>query len=283
MITSVSDAVRDQRERTRAGLTAGRVAMGLLVAAVGIGSIFSAPIFGLLILIIGIMGAYELSALAKRANADMSLPVVVGGTIAYVALAYFEQMPRYESGLIALIAVGAILFGFAAGVDHFGARVGWTAFAALYTGKLLSYFIVLRQGPHGMAFVLWTVIIVVITDTIGMIVGLRFGRRRLWPQLSPSKTWEGAIAALIAACIAGTLMGLWKLIGVPWTFGLLFSAVLSVAAQLGDLAESAFKRDAHVKDSGQLLAEHGGVLDRFDSYVLAGAAAYALLLWSGRL
>lgn len=283
MITSASEAVRRANERGRGGLTTRRIAVGLLVAAVGIGSIFSAPIFGLLILIIGLMGVYELAALAKRANADMSVPVVVGGTIAYALLAYFEQMPRYESGLVALIAVASILFGFAAGVEHFGARVGWTAFATLYTGKLLSYLIVLRQGHNGLAFVLWTVVIVALTDTVGMIVGLRFGWRRLWPQLSPSKTWEGAIAALVAACIAGTLFGLWRQIGVPWTFGLLFSAVLSIAAQLGDLAESAFKRDAHVKDSGQLLAEHGGVLDRFDSYVLAGAAAYALLLWSGRL
>jgi phosphatidate cytidylyltransferase len=283
MITSASEAAAQTRDRLRGGLSARRVITGLLVAAVGIGSIFSAQAFGILILLIGVAGAYELSTLAKRSNADLSLPVVIFGVVAYVALAYFQQMQRYESGLIALIAAMAIVFAFAAGIDHFGARVGWTTFSALYAGKLLSYFIVLRQEHNGLALVLWTVVIVALTDTVGMIVGLGFGRRKLWPQLSPSKTWEGAIAAFAVACIAGTLLGTAPQLKAPWAFGLLFSAVISLAAQLGDLAESALKRDAHVKDSGQLLAEHGGVLDRFDSYVLAAAAAYALLLWSGRL
>lgn len=283
MITSASDAAARPRTGLRGGLTARRVITGIVVAALGIGSIFSAPAFGILILLIGVSGAYEFSTLAKRANADVSLPVVIFGVVAYVALAYFQQTQRYESGLIALIVVMAVVFCLAAGIEHFGARVGWTLFATLAAGKLLSYFIVLRQEHNGLAFVLWTVIIVALTDIVGMIVGLSFGRRKLWPQLSPAKTWEGATAAFGVACIAGALVGMTPQINVPWTFGLPFAALISIAAQLGDLAESAIKREAHVKDSGLLLAEHGGVLDRFDSYMFAAAAAYALLLWSGRL
>ena len=264
-------------------MTARRVAVGLLVAIVGIGSIFLAPLFALLLLLVAIVGAVEFAALARRAGGDVSLPIAIGGSAAYMALAFFQQMQRYEHGLVAMIVVGTIVLGLAAGADHFGARVGWTLAATLYLGKLLSYLVTLRQSHNGEIIVLWLVAIVVLTDTVGMVVGLRYGRTRLWPQLSPSKTWEGAIAAFAAASAVGTLAGLSPLVNVPWGFALAFSAIVSLAAQLGDLVESAFKRDSRVKDSGQLLGEHGGMLDRFDSYVLAGAAAYMLLLWSGRL
>jgi len=264
-------------------MTARRVAVGLLVAIAGIGSIFWAPLFALLLTLVAIVGSVEFAALAKRAGAGLSLPVALGGCTAYMALAFFQQMYRYEHGLLAMIIVGAIVLGLATGFDHFGARVGWTVVATLYLGKLLSYLVVLRQLPNGERIVLWTVVIVVLTDTVGMAVGLRYGRAKLWAQLSPAKTWEGAIAAFAVACGVGTITGTSLLVGVPWGFALAFSAIVSLAAQLGDLVESAFKRDARVKDSGEFLGEHGGMLDRFDSYVLVGAAAYVTLLWSGHL
>jgi len=264
-------------------MSARRIAVGLLVAVVGIGSIFWAPAFGLLVLCIAIGGSFEFAQLARRAGADVSLPVAIGGSSVYVALAFFQQMNRYEHGLIALVAVAAVTFGLAQGLDHFGSRVGWTVFAVLYLGKLLSYMVVVRQLHNGAMFTLWIVVVVVVTDVVGMFVGLRYGRHKLWAQLSPSKTWEGAFAAFVAACVVGVAFGLTSYIGATWPFALAFSAVIAFAAQVGDLTESAFKRDAHVKDSGQLIADHGGVLDRFDSYALAGAAAYVLLLWAGRV
>ena len=82
---------------------------------------------------------------------------------------------------------------------------------------------------------------------------------------------------------AGTLLGFVPLLGLPWYVGMVFAGGVSIAAQLGDLAESALKRNAQVKDSGQLIVGHGGVLDRFDSYFLAGVLGYAILLWFGRV
>jgi phosphatidate cytidylyltransferase len=116
-----------------------------------------------------------------------------------------------------------------------------------------------------------------------MLVGLQFGRTPLAPRISPGKTWEGAIAAFVVATAAGTLLGFVPLLGLPWYVGMIFAGSVSVAAQLGDLAESALKRNAQVKDSGQLIIGHGGVLDRFDSYFLAGVLGYAILLWFGRV
>jgi phosphatidate cytidylyltransferase len=167
---------------------------------------------------------------------------------------------------------------------RFAVRWGMTVIAGLYLGKIASYLVAIRGIQHGGgAYTLWLIIVVALTDIVGMIVGLQFGRTPLAPRISPSKTWEGAIAAFVAATAVGTLLGLLPQIGAPWYLGLAFSGSVSLAAQLGDLVESALKRNAQVKDSGQLIVGHGGVLDRFDSYFLAGVVGYAVLLWFGRV
>jgi phosphatidate cytidylyltransferase len=125
--------------------------------------------------------------------------------------------------------------------------------------------------------------VVALTDVVGMLAGLQFGKTPLAPRFSPGKTWEGAIAAFVVATAVGTMLAFIPRLGMPWYVGLVFAAAVSIAAQVGDLVESALKRNAQVKDSGQLIVGHGGVLDRFDSYFFAGVVAYAVLLWFGRV
>ena len=136
---------------------------------------------------------------------------------------------------------------------------------------------------HGIAITIWTIVVVALTDIVGMIVGLRIGRTPLAQHLSPRKTWEGAIAACIVATGAATLLGFAPQIAMPWWLGLTFGFAVSCAAVVGDLVESALKRNAHVKDSGEIMPGHGGVLDRFDSYLVAGFIAYTVLGAAGRL
>lgn len=272
----------DTSQRLRQELSLKRVAIGLLIAAIGVGSVFARPLFALLILVIALLSVVEFARLTQRAGAAASLWVAIPAVIAYIVETYFNL--RFEPGMSVIVVIAAMIAALAGGVDRFAVRWGMTVIAALYLGKLASYLVALRGISHGGgAYTLWLIVIVALTDIVGMIIGLRFGRTPLAPRISPGKTWEGAIAAFVVATLAGMLLGFIPLVAVPWYVGLVFAGGVSLAAQLGDLVESALKRNAQVKDSGQLIIGHGGVLDRFDSYFLAGVIGYAILLWFGRV
>jgi phosphatidate cytidylyltransferase len=124
---------------------------------------------------------------------------------------------------------------------------------------------------------LLTVGVSVVGDTLAYLVGSRFGRHPFMPQISPSKSWEGALAALLAPTLmVGLLLPLaLPRMGHPAAFGIGLLAAL--AAVVGDLVESQLKREVGIKDSGRLLPGHGGVLDRMDSLIFVGAVVYSLL------
>jgi phosphatidate cytidylyltransferase len=269
-----------------AALSGRRVFNGALVAAAGLGSVFYPPALALILAVIATFGIIELRNLARRAGGDFSLPVSLCGSLAYVILPLLGQLQRFESALVGFIVLGSMLSAFRHGTATFFERSSRTAFAALYLGKPLSYFLLLDTSgsvAHGIAITIWTIVVVALTDIVGMIVGLRIGRTPLAPHLSPRKTWEGAIAACIVATGAATLLGFAPQIAAPWWLGLTFGFAVSCAAVVGDLVESALKRNAHVKDSGEIMPGHGGVLDRFDSYLVAGFIAYTVLGAAGQL
>ncbi len=113
-------------------------------------------------------------------------------------------------------------------------------------------------------------------DTGAYFAGRRFGRHKMAPVISPKKTWEGFAGAAVVCLGAGVLLALFML-GQPWWFGLLFGAVILVTATFGDLGESLIKRDLGIKDMGNLLPGHGGIMDRLDSLLPSAAVAYLLL------
>ena len=267
----------------REALTAKRVVNGTLVAALGLASVLFAPVFAALLTLIGIIGVFELKNIARRTGAEVSASVAIAACVAYSTMAYLGVLARYESVLVGAIIVASLVSAFAHGTERFAGRCGMTLFASLYLGKLLSYFVLLRGAHLGIALTYWVIVPVALTDTVGMIAGLRFGKTRMAPRLSPNKTWEGAIAAFVVATAAAVGMAFLPQLRMPWWLGLILGASTSIAAEVGDLFESALKRNAQVKDSGQIIAGHGGVLDRFDSYLVAGVVAYTVLGLAGRL
>lgn len=150
--------------------------------------------------------------------------------------------------------------------------------AVAYTAGLMSHFFLLRElpGPWGIRWTFVTFFLVWATDTGAYLIGKGFGRHLLAPAVSPSKTVEGSVGGLFFSLGVGWLLGHW-LVGVPTGFLLGLALVVGVSAQIGDLFESALKRAAGVKDSGQIIPGHGGILDRFDSFVFVLPLVYYLV------
>ena len=171
-----------------------------------------------------------------------------------------------------------------------GARP-WLGFLFLllgpvYIGFLLGHGLAMRdlsggEGDLGRAWLLFTLLVVFACDTGAFAVGRLAGRHRMAPRLSPNKTWEGAAGGLAASVGAALLVGLAFELTLPEWHQALIGAVAGVAAQVGDLFESALKRAANVKDSGSIMPGHGGILDRMDSILFALPAVFYMLLAAG--
>jgi phosphatidate cytidylyltransferase len=129
----------------------------------------------------------------------------------------------------------------------------------------------------GRQLLLFTLVLVWVGDSAAYFAGHAFGRSKMTPHLSPNKTWEGAAANLLGALLVALVFGYWVKIPPPHLFAM--AALGSIAGQVGDLFESAFKRSAGVKDSGTLIPGHGGILDRIDALILAAPAVWYYFEW----
>jgi phosphatidate cytidylyltransferase len=196
-----------------------------------------------------------------------------------------------------LLALPVLLFGL---MTYRAARTGvalgrlrrwYGLFGAIYIGLSLGSFVLLRSlqprirvGPFGPEdrgawLMLLVSVCVWATDTAAYFVGRGVGRRKLAPTLSPGKTVEGALGGLVGGLVAGGLFGAWLRL-TPYD-ALTLGALAAVAGQIGDLWESALKRELGIKDFGAIMPGHGGALDRFDSLLFVAPLAYLYLLWRG--
>lgn len=207
--------------------------------------------------------------------------------LVYLALTSFPELLGWSwfiAGLW-LIAVLSIALARRTPAEH---PLGATAVAVLavsYTAGLPSFLITIRHSTMperswaGAWLVFLPLVITWVCDTAAMFGGRAFGGPKLWPSVSPGKTWSGSVSGVVGALVTFPLMSRFVLepagIVLPLPQGLILAGVLGVIGQVGDLAESLFKREVGVKDSSSLIPGHGGVLDRFDSlyFVLPASAA----------
>ena len=157
--------------------------------------------------------------------------------------------------------------------------VGSLSMAFLYVCLPLGLLMVMDRHPRGNLWILFLLTVIFMSDTGAFYIGRFFGKRKLYPSVSPNKTWAGAFGGLLAGVISGLLFSyLFRPGGFPLQAGLLAGA-LSVCGQVGDLVESMLKRNAGVKDSGRILPGHGGLLDRVDGVLFAVPLLYLCLSW----
>ncbi len=250
-----------------------RSVIAVAFAALGFGAIWAGGAWGLaFVMAAGGIMAWEWRRIAARDE----VRVLAGFQALAVAGAAFVAFGgRLAEAIFFLIAVAAlgVLFDLARGRSPW-----WSLLGALYLGVALSFFVFLLGAPaHGLQAVVWLVLVVVATDIGAYFSGRLIGGPKLWPRVSPNKTWAGAIGGVTLAALAAFLIGLGA--GRPFGGGAEIAAVfVSAVAQAGDLGESAFKRRFGKKDSGRILPGHGGLLDRLDGLIAATVAVGALSL-----
>lgn len=214
--------------------------------------------------------------------------------IVATALFFVAVYLRPQDTLAAASFATLVLFGwstFRSELPHVLGETAAGAFSLLYIAYPLSLVAGIWASEDGTALLLFLFLCVWSGDIAALYIGRRFGRRKLAPRVSPHKTWEGAIASVVASVVFGVglvLLGDWLLAHgssftrlhttASWWQFVPLAVLLNAAAQIGDLVESAIKRGAGVKDSGTLLPGHGGVLDRIDALLLAAPALWFCML-----
>jgi len=234
-----------------------------------------------LALVGGLLALHELYVMARELR-----PLVLGGYLGFAATLLGLQLGGLEwmlGGLLVTFVFTFVVYGLGGVRQSATSSFAVTLLGVAWVGAGLGCLLLLRDIPD---FGFWAVMAVLFTvfaaDTGAFFVGRTFGRHRLAPAISPAKSWEGFVGGVVAA-IGMAFVILYKdrddFLSIPES--LLLGLVIALAAVLGDLFESAVKRDLEVKDSGRVLGGHGGVLDRLDSLLWAGPAAYFTILAFG--
>jgi phosphatidate cytidylyltransferase len=252
------------------------IAVGLSLGLIVVASLFLYPpaFFGVIVVAAGV-GVWELVRALKLSGANPPLIPLLGGTLLITGLAWYAGPDAMSLGLLVTV-LAALVWRLADGPAGFQRDLTATALVAVYVPFLLSFGILLVRPEDGHLRVLSAMACIVLSDTGGYAAGVFLGKHPMAPTISPKKSWEGGAGSVVAAAIGGSLL-LYFLLDVPFYWGALFGAVISVASIVGDLAESMLKRDLKIKDMSNLLPGHGGLMDRLDSILFAVPAAFLLL------
>jgi phosphatidate cytidylyltransferase len=269
-----------------------RIITALILIPVVLVLVFLGPrwhwLFVLAIAAVGQLATWEFLGMAEKSGANPPRIAVLLANLALFAGNF--AWPDQTAPILGMLSLGLLVYcTFSRPVEQMMADVATSIFCLLYIGFTLISLPALREQTNGPSLVAFLLCAVWAGDTVALYVGRAWGRHKMAPSLSPNKTWEGTLGSLAGSLLAtGVLLGLARLLAAKWDSAILsypedvwywlgLAALVNVAAQVGDLAESALKRSAGVKDSGSLLPGHGGVLDRIDALLVAAPALWYAL------
>ncbi|MES2392362.1 MAG: phosphatidate cytidylyltransferase [Acidobacteriota bacterium] len=238
--------------------------------------------------VIALLAVWEFRQMCVECGNPIPIWWTVGAVLLFFAVAF-----RAPQVTIAALSFSTLLLfvwsAFRSPLECVLAETATGLFLLLYIAYPLTLIPQFLIQENGTALLLFLLICVWSGDIAALYIGKRYGKRKLAPRLSPNKTWAGAVASVVASVLFGlALIGLGEYLSThttftrlhtsePWWQTAILAVVLNIAAQLGDLVESALKRAANIKDSGTLLPGHGGVLDRIDALLVAAPVLWFFL------
>jgi len=274
------------------GTRMNRILIGLALGAAIIGALYLGEWYSLVLFsIVVLVGQQEMSRLSQQMlKVESTLRAVIFITLGTLTFAYLSwlllsdrtQVLSHQSFIFTLLLVTTVYYIMriiglysVTGVSYLKEMIDALVYVPL--SMVLAYWICVRSGLWESSTLLGIFILIWSTDSGAYYAGRTLGKRRLFPRISPNKTWEGAIGGLLCAMIisVGLSQIFLVLSSLDW---LIISVIVWAMGTLGDLIESHYKRMAGVKDSGTLLGDHGGVLDRFDAFLCA-VPFVAAYLW----
>jgi phosphatidate cytidylyltransferase len=267
-----------------------RVLTAVILVPLVLVLVFKAP-FWLITLAsaaVAALATWEFLVLADASGAKTPRIAVLIGIAVLFACIFFR--PEYATPLLGLLTFVFFIFcAFRSPLPRVLPDTAYATFGLLYVGLSLTAIPLLSAQENGSSLLVFLFFVVWTGDIVALYVGRAFGRRKLAPSISPNKTWEGSAGSILGSLLIALLLVFlgeiltrhgfdWITYPGPVWHWLGLAVLLNVAAQVGDLIESAIKRGAGVKDSGTLLPGHGGILDRIDALLLA-----APVLWWAQL
>ncbi|WP_299145761.1 phosphatidate cytidylyltransferase [uncultured Tateyamaria sp.] len=242
---------------------AARMGSGLLMVLVGVWGIWmGGDVFHVLVALICGLMIWELVRMVSPSQATLALQL---GAVSSIAVLLAVYLPI---GFAMPILLAPCMVGLGQLNQNRSTYMIFTVMVLMAGFGMMQV-----RDDLGFGWMVWLVMVVVVTDVVGYFAGRALGGPKFWPRVSPKKTWSGTVAGWIGAAIVGAVFAInteatVQLVGV--------SVALSMASQMGDIGESAMKRRMGVKDSSALIPGHGGVLDRFDG--MLGASVFLLML-----
>jgi phosphatidate cytidylyltransferase len=229
-----------------------------------------------LALVVGLLALHEYFTMIRDLR-----PLALGGFAGLVLALVGARLGGIVwmlGGFMSTLATAFLLHGIARTKASATAAISSTVLGVAWIGLGLGHVLMLRDlGENGRLAVFTVLLAVFAADTIAYFTGRLIGRHKLVPTLSPGKTWEGLVAGVVASVFVA-FVALYKQHFLSIPASIVLGLVVAFAGALGDLFESALKRDMQVKDTGSLLAGHGGVLDRIDSVLFAAVASFYAIL-----
>lgn len=252
----------------------------IISAAIGIPIIIGLILWGrlpffVLVTIIVAVGLYEFYQMLLHQSLHPNLIIGIASGVAFCLGALLRGEKGLEISLIILATVYFLWYLTVLGRPSAILDCAFTIFGSLYIGFLFSYLILMYDLPSGRLLIFLIIGGTWVADTSAYTVGTLIGKRKLAPGVSPHKTWEGAIAAVLFTPLVLASLYFFPVLSVSER--IVLGLIVGVTSQIGDLAESKLKREMEVKDAGWIIPGHGGVLDRFDSLLFGGIVVYYYL------
>jgi len=252
-----------------------RVLSGLVLIPVVLGIVqYGSPLLFLALVIAAVLvGWTEYCKLIRHIGIKVNL--IVGGVLCLFLVFCFYRNDFYLVWLAAcLMSLFITWYASGSALEDALNQVAYSFLGVVYVSGLMSYFILLRGMEHGNHILFYLFMVIWSGDIAAYYVGKTIGKTPLAPKISPGKTIEGSVAGLVGSVAGGVAAKYLFFESLPLNHCLIMALLCGIMGQIGDLAESLFKRRAGVKDSGSLIPGHGGVLDRLDSLMFAGPAFY---------